>query len=95
MQTQFTPPHPALKLSTHKSFKAFIMMVLFSTVSQAQNTIPTTTCTGALKINDSLSVQMNIKTEGNITSYGEIVSKDTVRAAKDVLVDGNIKVDGN
>lgn len=95
MQTQFTPPHPALKLSTHKSFKAFIMMVLFSTVSQAQNTIPTTTCTGALKINDSLSVQMNIKTEGNITSSGEIVSKDTVRAAKDVLVDGNIKVDGN
>lgn len=72
-----------------------IIIVLLSAKTFSQNTIPTTTCTGAMKINDSLSVQMNIKTEGNITSSGEMVAKDNMRAEKDVIVDGNIKVDGD
>lgn len=69
-----------------------IILVLSTAKAFTQNTIPTTTCTGAMKINDSLNVQMDIKTQGNITSSGELVSKDTVRAEKDVLIDGNIKV---
>jgi outer membrane lipopolysaccharide assembly protein LptE/RlpB len=55
----------------------------------AQNTIPTTTCTGALKINDSLNVNRDIMANGDITSRGEVVSADTMRAQKDVIVDGN------
>lgn len=61
----------------------------------AQNTIPTTTCTGAMKINDSLNVQKDISSSGDIKAYGEVVSKDTMRAQKDVIVDGNIRVGGD
>lgn len=43
---------------------------------RAQNTIPTTTVNGALKINDSLNVNKNI------TAKGEVLVKDTVRAKK-------------
>jgi hypothetical protein len=56
--------------------------------TNAQNTIPTTTVTGALKINDSLRVNKNI------TAKGEILVKDTLRAKKDVIVDGNVNIDG-
>jgi cytoskeletal protein CcmA (bactofilin family) len=60
----------------------------------SQNTIPTTTVTGALSVNDSLKVTRHISTDGNVISKGEIVSKDTMRAQKDVLVDGNVAIGG-
>lgn len=63
--------------------------------SYSQNTIPTTTCTGALKINDSLNVNKDIMALGDITSKGEVVATDTMRAQKDILIDGNAKVGGD
>lgn len=77
----------------HISFAVFIISFGFSI--NAQNTIPTTTCTGALKVNDSLSVSKNITASGDITSTGEVVSKDTLRAQKDIIVDGNAKIAGD
>ena len=71
------------------------MSILWGLQTYAQNTIPTTTCTGALKINDSLNVNRDITAVGDITSKGEIVSLDTMRAQKDVIVDGNAKIAGN
>ena len=61
---------------------------LISIGATAQNTIPTTTVTGALKINDSLRVNRTI------TAKGEVIVKDTLRAKKDVLVDGNVNING-
>lgn len=77
--------------------KIFFLCVLsvFGTYIHAQNTIPTTTCTGALKVNDSLSVSKNITATGDITTSGEVVSKDTMRAQKDIIVDGNAKIAGD
>lgn len=76
-------------------------MLLLSSATKAQNTIPTTTVIGALSVNDSLKVSNNIhatgdiKALGDINAVGELVAKDTVRAQKDVLVDGNIRVGGD
>lgn len=61
----------------------------------SQNTIPTTTCTGAMKINDSLNVNKDITALGDITSKGEVIATDTMRAQKDILIDGNAKVGGD
>ncbi len=61
----------------------------------SQNTIPTTTCTGAMKITDSLNVNRDIMALGDITSKGEVVSTDTMRAQKDILIDGNAVVGGD
>lgn len=73
-----------------------ILLILGVTVSvKAQNTIPTTTCTGAMKIVDSLNVQKSINAIGDIKTSGELVAKDTMRAQKDVIVDGNIKIGGD
>jgi hypothetical protein len=69
--------------------------VFFGHQTYSQNTIPTTTCTGTLKINDSLNVNRGITAAGDITSRGEIVSADTMRAQKDVIVDGNAKIGGD
>lgn len=64
------------------------MSILFGLNTYSQNTIPTTTVTGALKINDSLNVNKNI------VGKGEITAVDTLRAKKDIIVDGNAIVDG-
>lgn len=64
-------------------------------IVKAQNTIPTTTCTGALKINDSLNVNKDITALGDITSKGEVVSTDTLRAKEDVIASKDVKVDGS
>jgi hypothetical protein len=64
------------------------LFVLVSIDSYSQNTIPTTTCTGTLRINDSLNVNKNI------VGKGEITAVDTLRAKKDIIVDGNAIVDG-
>jgi cytoskeletal protein CcmA (bactofilin family) len=79
-----------------------VVIILISIISvKAQNTIPTTTVTGALSVNDSLNVTRHITANGNVTSKGEIIARDTMRAQKDVIVDGNVtvggklKVDGN
>lgn len=83
-----------------KKFILFIC-ILHGLNSSSQNTIPTTTCTGALKINDSLSVNKDIVALGDITSKGEVVATDTMRAQKDMIIDGNtvvggkLNVDGN
>lgn len=61
----------------------------------AQNTIPTTTCTGAMKINDSLNVNKDITANGDITSKGEVVATDTLRAKENVIASKDIKVDGS
>jgi len=91
------------KLQTAKalSLKLLPLLFLFPVYSEAQNTIPTTTCTGALKINDSLNVNKNISavgditTQGDVTTQGEVISKDTMRAQKDIIVDGNAKIAGD
>lgn len=75
-------------------------IILFTSIllglnSYSQNTIPTTTCTGALKINDSLNVNKDITAMGDITSKGEVVSTDTLRAKEDVLASKDIKVEGS
>lgn len=62
---------------------------------KAQNTIPTTTVTGALSVNDSLHVTKNITTAGDITSKGEVTATDTLRAKEDVLASKDVKVDGS
>jgi hypothetical protein len=64
------------------------MSIFFGLNAYSQNTIPTTTVTGALKINDSLNVNKNI------VGKGEITAVDTLRAKKDIIVDGNAIVDG-
>ncbi|MFN8117903.1 MAG: hypothetical protein U0W65_17470 [Bacteroidia bacterium] len=72
-----------------------LLSILFGMNLFSQNTIPTTTCTGAMKINDSLSVNKDITALGDITSKGEVVATDTMRAQKDILIDGNAKVGGD
>ena len=75
----------------------FIGTLLFEANAQ---TIPTSTVTGSLKINDSLNVTNNIQTSGdmsatgNITATGEVTAQDTMRAQKDLIVDGNAKIAG-
>jgi hypothetical protein len=75
----------------------FLGTLLFEANAQ---TIPTSTVTGSLKINDSLNVTNNIQTAGdvsatgNITATGEVTAKDTLRAQKDIIVDGNAKIAG-
>jgi hypothetical protein len=75
----------------------FFVTFLFELNAQ---TIPTSTVTGSLKINDSLNVTNNIQTAGdvsaigNITATGEVTAKDTLRAQKDIIVDGNAKIAG-
>lgn len=71
------------------------LFVLVSIDSYSQNTIPTTTCTGTLRINDSLNVNRDITAFGDITSRGEVVSTDTLRAKEDVLASKDIKVEGS
>lgn len=68
--------------------------LLFGLKSYSQNTIPTTTVTGALSVNDSLKVTMGITAIGDIKATGEVISKDTMRAQKDFIVDGNVSVGG-
>lgn len=70
--------------------KKFILSIslILGLNSFSQNTIPTTTVTGALKINDSLNVNKNI------VGKGEITAVDTLRAKKDIIVDGNAIVEG-
>ncbi len=58
-------------------------------------TVPTTTITGNLKVNDSLHVVNNISTAGDVSATGEVVSKDTMRAQKDILVAGNAGIGGD
>lgn len=72
-----------------------ILIVSTTVCIKAQNTIPTTTVTGALSVNDSLHVTKNITTAGDITSKGEVIATDTMRAQKDILIDGNAKVGGD
>lgn len=81
-----------------------ILIVVFALVAiniTAQNTIPTTTVSGCLKVTDTLNVTNGIKSLSSITAYGdmvasgEMVAKDTMRAEKDVVVDGNVKVAGD
>ncbi len=75
----------------------FLGTLLFEANAQ---TIPTSTVTGSLKINDSLNVTNNIQTTGdvsatgNITAIGEVTARDTMRAQKDIIVDGNAKIAG-
>lgn len=75
----------------------FLGTFLFEANAQ---TIPTSTVTGSLKINDSLNVTNNIQTSGdmsatgNITATGEVTAQDTMRAQKDLIVDGNAKIAG-
>lgn len=71
------------------------MCVLFGINSYSQNTIPTTICTGAMKINDSLNVNKDITANGDITSKGEVVATDTLRAKENVIASKDIKVDGS
>lgn len=71
------------------------MSILFGLNSYSQNTIPTTTCTGAMKINDSLNVNKDITANGDITSRGEVTSTDTLRAKENVIASKDIKVDGS
>ena len=71
------------------------IFVLFGINTYSQNTIPTTTCTGAMKINDSLNVNKDITALGDITSKGEVVSTDTLRAKEDVIASKDVKVDGS
>lgn len=69
--------------------------ILFGLNAQSQNTIPTTTCTGTFRVNDSLNVNKDITALGDITSKGEVVSTDTLRAKEDVLASKDIKVEGS
>ena len=69
--------------------------ILIGLNTYSQNTIPTTTCTGALKINDSLNVNKDITAFGDITSRGEVTSTDTLRAKQDVIASKDIKVEGS
>ena len=71
-----------------------IVCLAISMTLQAQ-TVPTTTITGNLKVNDSLHVVNNISTAGDVKATGEVVAKDTMRAQKDILIDGNAVVGGN
>ena len=83
-----------------KKLSFTILMLAFSISFLQAQTIPTTTVTGSLKINDSLNVTNNIQTAGdvsatgNITATGEVTAKDTLRAQKDIIVDGNAKIAG-
>lgn len=72
-----------------------LLLTVTITVLNAQNTIPTTTCTGAMKINDSLNVNKDITALGNITSIGEVIATDTLRAKEDVVASKDVKVDGS
>jgi|GEM_PF-3305706 len=82
-----------------KIISTVLLLITLLFEANAQ-TIPTTTVTGSLKINDSLNVANNIQTAGdvsatgNITATGELTAKDTLRAQKDIIVDGNAKIAG-
>lgn len=68
--------------------------ILFGLNALAQ-TIPTSTVTGSLKINDSLNVTNNINAAGDITATGEVIAQDTLRAQTDIIVEGNAKILGD
>lgn len=72
-----------------------ILVITAAFSIKAQNTIPTTTVTGALSVNDSLHVTKNITTAGDITSKGEVTATDTLRAKEDVIASKDVKVDGS
>lgn len=78
-----------------KSTSCLVFLAILVNKAESQNTIPTTTCTGAFKVNDSLSVSKNITAAGDITTNGEVISKDTLRAEKDIIVEGNAKILGD
>lgn len=78
-----------------KQYLLAILLTVSFIVLKAQNTIPTTTCTGAMKINDSLNVNKDITANGDITSKGEVTSTDTLRAMQDVVASKDVKVDGS
>lgn len=81
--------------------KLFLSIAILLGVNAYSQTIPTSTVTGSLKINDSLNVTNNIQTAGdvsatgNITATGEVTAQDTMRAQKDLIVDGNAKIAGS
>jgi len=78
-----------------KKLSLTIIIALINFTFLRAQTIPTTTITGNLKVNDSLHVVNNISTAGDVKATGEIISKDTMRAEKDVLINGNASVGGN
>ena len=69
----------------------FIALLSLNAYSQ---TVPTTTITGSLKINDSLNVSNNI-TATDIHALGEMTVTNDLKAEKDVRIDGNTKIVGD
>ena len=75
--------------------KLILSISIFLGLTAYAQTIPTSTVTGSLKINDSLNVVNDIKSNGDITAIGEVTATDTMRAQKDLLIDGNAKIGAN
>jgi len=75
-------------------------IVIFTIKLAAQNTIPTTTVSGCLKVTDTLNVTNGIKSlstitaNGNMVASGEMIAKDTMRAEKDIIIEGSARVGG-
>lgn len=75
--------------------KTFIFSVLtFSGLSVYSQSVTTTTISGSLKVNDSLSVSNNLEA-ADITSRGEMIAKDVLRAEDDLIVTGKADIGGN
>lgn len=75
--------------------KIILSTSILFVVNAYSQTIPTSTVTGSLKINDSLNVTNNIRANGDMTAKGEVTSQDTLHAQKDILVSGNAIVQGD
>lgn len=75
--------------------KIFIFSVLtLSRLGMYSQTVTTTTISGSLKVNDSLSVSNNLEA-ADITSRGEMIAKDVLRAEDDLIVTGKADIGGN
>jgi hypothetical protein len=77
-----------------KQIFLFLLLVL-TTISYAQNTIPTTTVNGALEVKDSLTVTRDITAKQDVVILGEVTAKDTLRAKEDVIASKDVKVEGS
>lgn len=78
-----------------KKTNILFCLIVVSTISFAQNTIPTTTVNGALEIMDSLKVTKDITAKADMTVIGEMTTGDVLTAQENVIAQKDLRVDGN
>ena len=82
-----------LRKSSAFFLKLFLCLLLFPLVFKAQNTIPTTTVTGCLKV-DSTMHASGITVDGSARVDSSLIVNDSVRA-QDIFISGSARIKGD